>query len=78
MEFLNAMIPMAVFLAVGYILKKLGIAGEGAKNFLSKYLFYFAMPSLAFRSVASFSFSDSFVPNLVLNFGVAAFILFTS
>ncbi len=67
MDFLNAMIPMAVFLAVGYILKKLGIAGEGAKNFLSKYLFYFAMPSLAFRSIASFCFSDSFVPSLVLH-----------
>lgn len=67
MDFLSAMIPMAVFLAAGYILKKLGIAGEGAKNFLSKYLFYFAMPSLAFRSVASFSFKESFVPGLVIH-----------
>lgn len=67
MEFLNAMIPMAVLLAVGYILKKVGIAEEGAKNFLSKYLFYFAMPCLAFRSIASFSFEDSFVANLVLH-----------
>jgi len=67
MNFLNAMLPMAVFLAIGYILKKTGIAAEGAKNFLSKYLFYFAMPSLAFRSVASFNFNESFVPGLVLH-----------
>lgn len=67
MEFLNAMLPMAVFLAIGYILKKTGIANESAKNFLSKYLFYFAMPCLAFRSVASFDFNESFVPGLVLH-----------
>lgn len=67
MEFLNAMIPMASFLAVGYIFKKIGAAGEGAKNFLSKYLFYFAMPCLAFRSIAAFDFNESFVPNMVLH-----------
>ena len=67
MDFLNAMIPMAIFLAAGYILRKTGLAGEGAKNFLSKYLWYFAMPSLAFRSVASFDFNESFVPGLVLH-----------
>ena len=77
MDFLSAMIPMAIFLAAGYILKKLGIAGEGAKDFLSKYLFYFAMPSLAFRSVASFSFKESFVPGLVLHNLVTMVLVFT-
>jgi len=67
MEFLNAMLPMAVFLAAGYIMKKLGLAGDSARNFISKFLYYFAMPGLAFRSVASFSFSESFVPELVLH-----------
>jgi predicted permease len=67
MDFLNAMLPMAVFLAVGYIMKKLGLADEGARNFVSKFLYYFAMPGLAFRSVASFSFRESFVPELVLH-----------
>ena len=67
MEFLNAMLPMAVFLAVGYIMKKIGLAGEEARNFVSKFLYYFAMPGLAFRSVASFSFRESFVPELVLH-----------
>lgn len=67
MDFLSAMLPMALFLAIGYILNKLGIVDIGAKNFLSKYLFYIAMPCLAFRSIASFDFNDSFVPNLVLH-----------
>ena len=76
MEFLNVMIPMAVFLAVGYISKKAGIVTEGAKNFLSKFLFYFAMPSLAFRSVASFDFKESFVPELVLHNLVTMILVF--
>ncbi|MBN1623410.1 MAG: AEC family transporter [Clostridia bacterium] len=79
MEFLNAMLPMAVFLAAGYIMKKLGLADEGARNFVSKFLYYFAMPGLAFRSVASFSFSESFVPELVLhNLVTMAFMFFAS
>ena len=61
------MLPMAVFLAAGYIMKKLGLADETARNFISKFLYYFAMPGLAFRSVASFSFRESFVPELVLH-----------
>ncbi|HPJ21087.1 MAG TPA: AEC family transporter [Clostridia bacterium] len=67
MEFLSAMLPMAVFLAIGYIMKKLGLAGDDARTFVSKYLYYFAMPGLAFRSVASFGFRESFVPELVLH-----------
>jgi hypothetical protein len=65
MEFIHSMIPMAVFLAVGYIMRKTGVANETAKNFANKYLFYFAMPCLAFRSIASFNFKEAFVPGLV-------------
>ncbi len=65
MEFVHSMIPMAVFLAVGYIMRKTGVADERAKDFANKYLFYFAMPSLAFRSIASFDFKEAFVPGLV-------------
>ncbi len=76
MEFLNAMLPMAVFLAAGYIMKKIGLADEGARNFVNKFLYYFAMPGLAFRSVASFSFRDSFVPELVLHNLITMIFLF--
>lgn len=70
------MLPMAVFLAAGYMMKKLGLAGDSARNFISKFLYYFAMPGLAFRSVASFSFRESFVPELVLHNLVTMTILF--
>ncbi|MBN2558805.1 MAG: AEC family transporter [Clostridia bacterium] len=76
MEFLGAMAPMAVFLAVGYILRKTGIADENAKNFLNKYLYYFAMPGLAFRSIASFDFKEAFVPGLVMQNLFTTFLVF--
>lgn len=67
MDFLNGMIPMAVFLAAGYIIRKIGLADEKSREFLSKFLYFFAMPCLAFRSVAAFEFGESFVPGLVLH-----------
>ena len=67
MSIFDAMLPMAFFIVLGYILRKINLIDEKVINFLNKLLFYIALPSMAFRSIASFDFNQSFSMNLVLH-----------
>lgn len=60
MSIIDAMLPMAFFILLGYFLRAVGLIDEKVKTFLNKLLFYFALPAMAFRSIASFDFEQSF------------------
>jgi predicted permease len=64
-EILAVTIPIFLFVAAGYAGRKKGLIGEETKNFLSKTVYYFAMPALIIRSILSFDFDDTFRLDLV-------------
>ncbi|MFO7637502.1 MAG: AEC family transporter [Clostridia bacterium] len=72
------MVPLAAIMAIGYLFKKAGLLNEDVLRFISKFLFYMAMPALAFTSIAAFDFGIAFNGWMVLhNLAVtlAAFLL---
>lgn len=67
MKIFDAMLPMAFFLILGYGFSKLNLINEPVKKFLNKLLFYVGLPSLAFKSIVAYDFSDTFSINLILH-----------
>ncbi len=67
MSIFDAMLPMAFFIILGYVLRKIGLINELVKNFLNKLLFYVALPAMAFRSIASYDFSKAFSLSLAMH-----------
>lgn len=65
MEILAVTLPIFIFVAAGYLGRKKGLIGDETRNFLSKTVYYLAMPSLIIRSILSFDFSDTFRLDLV-------------
>lgn len=65
MEILAVTLPIFIFVAAGYLGRKKGLIGDETKNFLSKTVYYLAMPSLIIRSILSFDFTDTFRLDLV-------------
>ena len=79
MEILSITVPIFLFVAIGYILRRKGIISEDIKSFLSKIVYYFAFPALTFRSIISFDFASTFRIRLVLhNLSVTAIIFITT
>jgi len=64
-EIFAVTIPIFIFVIIGYIGRKRGIIGEETKNFLSKIVYYLAMPALIMRSILSFDFASTFKLKLV-------------
>jgi len=77
MSITDAMIPMAFFIVLGYILRKVNLIDEKVKAFLNKLLFYIALPAMAFRSIASYDFSKAFSINLAMHNITVLIITFT-
>ncbi len=65
MEILAITIPIFIFVAMGYVLKYKGIITPEIKNFLSKFVYYYAFPAMTFRSIVSFDFVSTFRLSLV-------------
>ncbi len=67
MEIISITIPIFIFVAAGYIAKRIGVIGDETKNFLSKLVYYFAFPALTFRSIVASDFASTFKFKLVLS-----------
>jgi len=67
MSIFDAMLPMAFFILLGYVFRKMNLINESVKTFLNKLLFYIGLPAMAFRSIANFDFVKTFSLALVMH-----------
>jgi len=65
MDVLSVIIPIFLFALIGYILGKTKLIDFGAKNFISKIVYYLALPALILRSILFFDFKNIFSFDLV-------------
>lgn len=75
MEIFTVTIPIFIFVAAGYALRRKGIIGDEVKSFLGRFVYYFAFPALTFRSIVSFDFAATFrLPLVALNITVTGIV----
>lgn len=67
MEVFAVTIPIFLFVLIGYLGRKKGFIKTEIKNFLSKLVYYFAMPCLIIRSILSYDITTTFKIDLVIH-----------
>jgi predicted permease len=65
LEILSVTLPIFMFVALGYGAKKIKLAGLETRNFLSKTVYYLALPALILRGILSSDFESTFRLRLV-------------
>jgi predicted permease len=60
MEILSVTVPIFLFVLAGYAGRKKGLISQETKGFLSKLVYFLAMPALIIRSILSFDFINTF------------------
>jgi predicted permease len=65
LEILSVTLPIFMFVALGYGAKRIKLAGIETRNFLSKTVYYLALPALILRGILSSDFENTFRLRLV-------------
>jgi predicted permease len=70
-EFLAILVPFIAIVAIGYAAGRFRLVWQSGLNGLNAYLWYFALPLMLFRGVASRDFAERADPRLAFVHGIA-------
>jgi predicted permease len=73
---LNSVIPVALLISLGILLKKLGIINDQFIKSSSVFVFFVSLPALVFKNIAGADFSTLFDPNEVILLLVVIIVIF--
>lgn len=74
----NVILPVFILVALGIVLKKLGVIGENFSDAVDKLVFKLALPAMLFKEVAGSVLSEALNPKLILFVGVGIPLLFAA